>query len=761
MQNPRFAPLPSAVGSTPFRSADLLSEPIPRDVRMPAGYPSPMVEDAGPDDIQPFRVEGRELMRREVMGRLLGTKMSDRLLRIGGYRNQIPKPQPTGTFQRPLNTSGNQDFGASTLAGAGYTGGGGSFRTQAGSRLGIELLRKRGQQFEVLDQLQPFITASQQEGLPSTDVVDSMTRQQQGTELPEGVAPVPLTQEQSQEFGLDIIFNAIRESAAVGEFSGLGTEDMRRAFQNLAGRVGLAVGLDDLNRYKQITDDAYEAAKGVIFDPTRVTRTRSRRERLRTISTTTPRTTRGLPTIASTSVEERYGMNTSKYSALWRLRELLVALISSFYLQPRQRGIRVRGEAKRILKESPPMPEGPTEEEDVRTRIEAASRAREGVTRPISELETSVRRTASASAAEVGERSRAEAERIGRMLRTPGIARDAAAEASAIEQTANEDQQEAMFGEPLGVAIPTDEAEEAAAAPVTPVARITRRGRRTRTEEATPAPVSAPINPQPDTGARTLPVRESFVDQFGVVGRQVPLGELQRPEVTERIRRLAAARAAEEQQAPDVADPARAATLAQASVRAAQNDAVRPSGAAARTGLDDVQPAAAVTSAERLAEREENIRFTTDGVRQVSSQELRGLRVPALRQRAREAGFPPQMVNMARRERLIEMITTGRGVSGGAMSPEMRKPIQGLLGLMGYKKKGAGRPTQYKTPEDKLNARRVANQVLRKKKDAYKKSYDKAIAEGLAGPELDERAKQVFAEFGFKPSDAFPFGGFE
>jgi hypothetical protein len=87
--------------------------------------------------------------------------------------------------------------------------------------------------------------------------------------------------------------------------------------------------------------------------------------------------------------------------------------------------------------------------------------------------------------------------------------------------------------------------------------------------------------------------------------------------------------------------------------------------------------------------------------------------------------------------------------------------------LSGFFKKpetgrGKGRPQKYFTPEDKIQARREANQLLRKKKNAYDKAYKKAIMEGIpAGKELDRRAMEIFAEFGFAPSQAFPFGSMD
>jgi len=64
----------------------------------------------------------------------------------GGIMGVVPKPQPQGSFARPLNLSGNTNYGA-----RGLSGGGGTMRTQAGQRYGIALLQRRAKQLNELE----------------------------------------------------------------------------------------------------------------------------------------------------------------------------------------------------------------------------------------------------------------------------------------------------------------------------------------------------------------------------------------------------------------------------------------------------------------------------------------------------------------------------------------------------------------------------------------------------------------------------------
>ena len=746
-QNPRIPPLPSAVGATPLREFDLLSSPIPRNVRIPGGYPSGVYGYVDGDESQPFHIEGRELMRREVLGRLANRKMSDRILRMGGSRNQIPKPQPTGSFARPLNTSGNQNNFADTGR---LDGMGGGFRTKAGSRLGIDLIRKRGEQFEVLDQLQPLLTATPEEGLPNTtQVVEDATRQAQGA-LPPGVVP-SITRDQAQEFGLDIMFNTIVESTGVGEFSGLIVDDLRRAYQTLASKAGLQIPLDELQRYYAATQRAIEVANGVIFDTDRISRTTRRLSRLESISRTRARaraTTPALSSIGISATEERFGMNTSKYTSLWRLDKLVKVLIDSFNLQPRERGILVRSEAKRILREKPSIP-GLDFEETGTTGAVMDRRAdeMEAMATPAIRLERAVSDVREL-ADRVGIKRSASTPDL--TSRTPETAREAVARAAVIDQqeeAADDDTRQFMFGERPELDERRPVAEEAAAAALdSPYQEVLRQlGRRPVDEEAAAAAAASPTDraaavddvasssPAVRITGKTLKrdiLRMNPINPDGV--KRIPpsnvgllnkiLENLARDPPIDLTNELGGEAPSSEMAAPDVGEPERRPVAAAAAARAVETSST-PSGLPTRMGTSTAPPREFFEALSRMPRSAEPKSPRGKG--------LGNVRVMKGKEKEVKGGFLLPLDAIGKLGRAI----TGRGV------------------------RVAGRPTKYTTAESKLEARRVANQVLRKKKTAYKKSYDKAIAEGLNGDELDARARMIFQEeFGFQPSAAFPFG---
>lgn len=95
----------------------------------------------------PFHLEGQNWAKKYVADRARINKRNQLVHSIGGYRNQIPKPQPTGAYLRPLTTSGNGIYGDRSKISGG-------FRTRAGVEYGKELLMKRGQQLAEMDALQ-------------------------------------------------------------------------------------------------------------------------------------------------------------------------------------------------------------------------------------------------------------------------------------------------------------------------------------------------------------------------------------------------------------------------------------------------------------------------------------------------------------------------------------------------------------------------------------------------------------------------------
>jgi hypothetical protein len=581
VQNPKFVPFPSAVGITPLQFSAPFNQPMPRNIPM-RGMSSSMIGFVDSDSAQPdIVIRSRDFYRQQIMDKARIARFNDQNLRMGGTANKLPKPIPTGSFVRMLNTSGNQNnFGDGAGAGV-FSGGGGSMRSKAGSELGIDLVKKRGKQLQVLAEEQARLQALPGEDFPSTAETTFRTEMAQGVPLEQ----TPLSKDQATGFSVEIIFNTLQEASSVGEFSGITTDDLRRAYQILSSKVGLTLSQADLQDYYSATQEAVRTARAVLSDTERVAIRTRRQMRLSEMAKGKERTLAGLSG-RTELVEERFGMTFAKYTALWRLDLLVRVLIDTFNLQSRQRGLFVRGEAKRILKMKPTLPGVGSLAEFEGGLAEAVEEARgtKALEEPTIDEEDFDYGTYLDSRTTERERE---------ALRREENIRDEI-------QQADDQVETSAFGEPM-----TDIPEEDA--------------------------------PSADDD-----------------------GEAQAP--------------TQEQLAPDIDQPQREFALARASARATPTTTRRR-----RTAVPDET-------------------------------------------QTRLSGF-------------------------------FKKPETG---------RGKGRPQKYFTPEDKIQARREANQLLRKKKNAYDKAYKKAIMEGIpAGKELDRRAMEIFAEFGFAPSQAFPFGSMD
>ena len=613
VQNPKVVPFPSAVGITPLQFSAPFNQPMPRNIPM-RGMSSSMIGFVDSDSAQPdIVIRSRDFYRQQIMDKARIARFNDQNLRMGGTANKLPKPIPTGSFVRMLNTSGNQNnFGDGAGAGV-FSGGGGSMRSKAGSELGIDLVKKRGKQLQVLAEEQARLQALPGEDFPSTAETTFRTEMAQGVPLEQ----TPLSKDQATGFSVEIIFNTLQEASSVGEFSGITTDDLRRAYQILSSKVGLTFSQADLQDYYSATQEAVRTARAVLSDTERVAIRTRRQMRLAEMAKGKERTLAGLSG-RTELVEERFGMTFAKYTALWRLDLLVRVLIDTFNLQPRQRGLFVRGEAKRILKMKPTLPGVGSLAEFEGGLAEEISEQRGRTTLEEPTIDDEDFDYGNYLDSRTTERER-------EALRREENIRDEI-------QQADDQVETSAFGEPM-----TDIQEEDA-----PPADDD--------DREYPGLPKMPPGKKPER-RMTL---EEMTRQFA------ELGEPQAP--------------TQEQLAPDIDQPQREFALARASARATPTTTRRR-----RTAVPDET-------------------------------------------QTRLSGF-------------------------------FKKPETG---------RGKGRPQKYFTPEDKIQARREANQLLRKKKNAYDKAYKKAIMEGIpAGKELDRRAMEIFAEFGFAPSQAFPFGSMD
>jgi hypothetical protein len=703
IQNPHLLPLPGSVyGADPDFKPDLLSGVKGRYANTDMGtitaegtFPFTEINSQYLTSSEnPFHTGYRDIMRNLILGRMRNNRFKMNVYNTGGNRNLVPKPQPTGSFLRPFTSSGNGYYGVvppmmikeETMT----TGSGGSFRSRAGSRLGKELLTKRGQQLQDIAMMQGQMgMESGLTPLPDESMRGLVEQAQQ---------PVPLPREQAGEIALDLIFNAINENVAEAQFDEIRTDDLRKVMNNLSGKIGLSLQLSDILRYYELMNEVIRTINIYFSSPETVSSTRERAARAELKGTEEGR------------LEDTFELTRPKAVLMNKIREILKVLIDTFNLQPRERSIAVRQQAREIIrrKEDIVIPRSrPIERLGETLQLEAPlSRTgeqllQEGVPEedlPVGSFITfrpegrtldrpSVRKIAE------GREGRSTIARLREQ-------RQRQAEIMAKER---EDEPVYMFGE----------RREPEAQPEVEEEIETRAARRTpaRMRQATKTPEQ-----RAEEAATTETVRRSQRRRK----QEAPVGEAQE-EVQQRER---AATIAEAKRAEDIASERAATERLEALKR--RSEAL----------TERLRTMPQVERKERRQARTRKLESET------ATERLEGLkrRSEALTQRLREM---PQTRTRVPEESAAEQRPVR--VSEGYVQP-------------GVRYQGRGRPKKYSTPEDFSESRRVSAQVQRKKKAEYKKVYDKAISEGLGGQELHERALELFLEAGYKPSKVFNFG---
>lgn len=178
----------------------------------------------------PFHREQMEDARKRVLDRARINAKNIANYGIGGTRNILPKPQPQGSFFRPLTTSGNQIYQMNSA----MRGTGGTFRTREGQQYGINLLQKRARQLEEL-------ALAREEGMPVT----SIERKPQ---------PQPLGQESEDKVAFDLLLGEINTFVATGQYSKINTADVRKAF-GILRKIIYDLTLGELKEYYELTSD--------------------------------------------------------------------------------------------------------------------------------------------------------------------------------------------------------------------------------------------------------------------------------------------------------------------------------------------------------------------------------------------------------------------------------------------------------------------------------------------------------------------------
>ena len=165
----------------------------------------------------------------------------------GGVMGVVPKPQPQGSFSRPLNMSGN------TGHGVGLSGAGGTMRTQAGQRYGIALLKRRAKQLEQMDAIKS--------GLPLPAKPE---------ELRKKVEEVPLTPAEEKNMNeLETDMTEIDEKVKAGDINQLKVKNVSKAYNKLSTSLGQKLGAEKVNKYTGIVDNARRTLAGAEAAPVR------------------------------------------------------------------------------------------------------------------------------------------------------------------------------------------------------------------------------------------------------------------------------------------------------------------------------------------------------------------------------------------------------------------------------------------------------------------------------------------------------------
>jgi len=172
----------------------------------------------------PFHSEQMEQARKRVNDFARIDKKNSLNYSVGGIRNLLPKPQPAGSFQMPLTTSGNQIYHTANA----LSGRGGTFRTREGQQYGLNILQQRAKQLQELELLK-------EEGMP----ISELEREPQ---------PIPLDKLSEDKVALDLLLNEINSFVITGRYTDLNTGDVRKAF-GLIRKILLDLSLGELKEY--------------------------------------------------------------------------------------------------------------------------------------------------------------------------------------------------------------------------------------------------------------------------------------------------------------------------------------------------------------------------------------------------------------------------------------------------------------------------------------------------------------------------------
>lgn len=173
-------------------------------------------------DYNPMHNQAMVDERRRTLSRLQNNANRDKLYQQGGWVAIAPKPQPQGSFNTPLNLSGNTGYGYKQPI-LKMSGGA---RTDAGQQFASNLLKQRAQQLEEM-------ALAEQEGADLAPQVPSATPAE------------------TVETTLDLLISGVLSQFYSGEFSDMRKEDINQIYGRLLeeGRLLSATQLE--NYYNQ------------------------------------------------------------------------------------------------------------------------------------------------------------------------------------------------------------------------------------------------------------------------------------------------------------------------------------------------------------------------------------------------------------------------------------------------------------------------------------------------------------------------------
>lgn len=219
----------------------------------------------------------------------------------GGIMGAIPKPQPQGSFNRPLNLNGSTTYARSSAV----IGAGGTFMTQPGQQYGKELLRRRAKQLDELEAMAsgvPLVPKTAEELRMSVEEEKELTAEKKGKlNLKLAIANV-----------VDAINAGVADIGKTKELSGI--------FSTLRGKLGKEQDSETLQQLKNELQNANQ----FIRDDVANTRIQSQQD------------------------QQQVNIKMSVSVALSRVIALIDCLITSINLQPRERELYVDGCAKKI-----------------------------------------------------------------------------------------------------------------------------------------------------------------------------------------------------------------------------------------------------------------------------------------------------------------------------------------------------------------------------------------------------------------------------